>query len=145
MVAGPTAARAEDLLGAFAAVGEALPDDRVRIGDRRTVGGHVLPVLRPFEQLLQARQVLGEVAVGRRDHGGRPSHDVVAGAEVPFLAHEVAEVVRRVPGRVHGLEAPAVTLDDVTVAEHDVGAEVAVATAAAAATTGRGRPRDRRT
>ncbi len=55
-----------------------LGDPGVGVLDRWTVAGEE-PRLRPCHQLVERSHVVAHLAVGRRDDGGRPSHDVIAG------------------------------------------------------------------
>ena len=52
------------------------------------------------QQRAQRCDVGGHVAVGRIDHDGRRLHHVIAGEERLLLLEQVADVVRRVAGRV---------------------------------------------
>ena len=105
-------------------VGEVLVDLGERLLDEVAVAGSDgakarAPCLEPLELL----EVGGHVAVGRTDHDGGALHDVVAGEEHPLLLQQVAQVVRRVAGRVHGAEDELGGLDGVAVGQGPIDLE----------------------
>jgi len=64
---------------------------------------------------LEAAEVIAHVALGGRDHTGRPAHHVITGEEPLLLDEGVADVVRDVPGCGEALDGPPLPADEVTV------------------------------
>ena len=92
----------------------------------RPVDG-VVPHLATGDQLVQAGDIVRHVAVGRRDDGGRPAHDMVAAEQRILLLEVKAQMVRGVARCKDGLDGPAVALDHVAVFRHDIRHEALVA------------------
>ncbi|CAB5003109.1 unannotated protein [freshwater metagenome] len=76
-----------------------------------------------FEHQIEAGEVVGHVAVGRRDDRCRPPHDVVAAKQHVLLAVPEAEVVRDVTGGVQYVEGPTRPFDDVAGGDEYIGYE----------------------
>ena len=103
-------------------------DDLVRVLDEAAVAGRDRAQALDGADAGQRVEVGGHVAVGRADDDGGAVHDVVAGEEHALLGQVVAEVVRRVARRVHGLEPELGGVDGVALADATIDLEaVAVA------------------
>ena len=81
-------------------------DVRRRVGDLGAVRRPEQAVV-TAGHLAQRVEVGAHVAVGRRHHRGAPAHHVVAGEQRRLLVEGEAQVVRRVAGRVHAAQRPA--------------------------------------
>ena len=74
--------------------------------------------------LLQAGQVDGHVAIGRRDHHGGALHDVVAGEDHALVLEQPTQVIGCMARRVHGPQREIGAGEDEAVAHGLVGREV---------------------
>ena len=125
-VAGAVGECVQDLALAHPPVFDERRHVRDGIGDRRSVGRSV-GRLGPVQEKTQAGQVVVQVAVRRRDHRGRPAHDVVSGEQRGLLPEGKAEVVGDVARRVERLDGEARRGYDVAVGGNHVRDEVPIA------------------
>ena len=94
-------------------------DEGRDLGDGRPVGGPEDGEV-PVGHLLQTVHVGGHVTARRRDHRGRPAHDVVAGEQGVLLVQGVADVVQGVARGGDSLQGPARPADHLAAAHHDL-------------------------
>ncbi len=97
-----------------------------RLGNRAAVARKVDAVM-PGKQLVQRRHIVGHRAIGRRDDGRCPSHDVICGKQDICTFEREDDVICRVAGGMDAPKRPAIALDDGIVWCHDVGHEISVA------------------
>ncbi len=117
--------RVQDLVDPLLAVFGVGVDEGRHLADGRAVGGPECGEASGADAV-EARQVVGHVAVGRGDDRGRPAHDVVAGEAGVLFLQGVAEMVGGVAGGRDGFHGPAGTRDLAAAAEAHVGTEVVV-------------------
>jgi hypothetical protein len=72
----------------------------------RAAMGREVGLVVALKQGFEREQIIGHAAFRRGDDGGVPAHDVVAAEQQPALRQGEAEVIGRVPRRVHGFDLP---------------------------------------
>ena len=123
MVVRPACERLERLARSLLAMRAQLFDAGARVRDREPVRRvHHAQIER--QQLLERRHVVVEVASGRRDHRGRPAHDVVA-AHQRAVVEQVAEVIGSVTRRVDRAHADLARVEHLAVGDGALGHVVA--------------------
>ena len=115
----------QDLRLALAAVAEHAADQLARIGYRRAVRGVIDPIVAVVE-FLQAGHIGGHVPVRRRNHAGRPGHDVIAGEQRAAFDHLIAQVVAGVARGRHRRDRPVGAADPLAVGQDPVGHVVGI-------------------
>ena len=91
---------------ALAAVADQRPYVALRLAHRSAVAGPVDRLGAP-RHFFQRREIGAHRAVGRRDHRGRPRHDMVAGEQRVLFGKREAEMIGGVAGRGDRLEGEA--------------------------------------
>ena len=91
----------------------------------RAVGG-VINAVFTVVQLLQARQIVTHVAIGRTNDARRPFHDMVACKQRATLLQRKAQMIAGVPRRCHRLQSPAIARDNLPIGQDPVRAVIRV-------------------
>ncbi len=95
---------------------DVLADSARAVLDHGAVGG-IDPLHVEGEQAPQRREVVEQITVVGRNHGGGAAEDDVAGEERALLHEVVAEMIGRVAGRVDGDEGHALAVHGLAVAQ----------------------------
>ena len=120
---GPGAQTVENAGFAFAAVSDEGAHMLLGLNDRRAVGRPVNRVA-PAQQFVERGEIGGHIAVGGRNHAGRPPHDMVAAEQNAAGGQSKAQMIRGMARRVHRFEQPILAGDLVAVPDGDVGNKI---------------------